>query len=323
MSPLTSSGYVTQVVTLGETMALMKAETPGPLAHVSSLSLGVGGAESNFAVALRRLGTSVTWVGRLGADSLGDLVQRELAAEGIVTLAIRDADAPTGLMIKERRTPDALRVWYYRTGSAGSRLSWADVPPELIAGAELLHVTGITLGISDSAREAVHQAVECARRAGVLVSFDLNYRSALWPPAEAARDFASIIAKADLVFAGESEAAMVVGAAEDPLTLAHRIAELGPTQSVIKLGADGCVAVVDGHEYRRPAVRINAVDSVGAGDAFVAGYVSELVAGANTSARLRTAVRAGAFACLVPGDWEGMPRRQELALLDATEPVTR
>ena len=323
MSPLTSSGYVTQVVTLGETMALMKAETPGPLAHVSSLSLGVGGAESNFAVALRRLGTSVTWVGRLGADSLGDLVQRELAAEGIVTLAIRDADAPTGLMIKERRTPDALRVWYYRTGSAGSRLSWADVPPELIAGAELLHVTGITLGISDSAREAVHQAVECARRAGVLVSFDLNYRSALWPPAEAARDFASIIAKADLVFAGESEAAMVVGAAEDPLTLAHRIAELGPTQSVIKLGADGCVAVVDGHEYRRPAVRINAVDSVGAGDAFVAGYVSELVAGADASARLRTAVRAGAFACLVPGDWEGMPRRQELALLDATEPVTR
>lgn len=323
MSPLTSSGYVTQVVTLGETMALMKAETPGPLAHVSSLSLGVGGAESNFAVALRRLGTSVTWVGRLGADSLGDLVQRELAAEGIVTLAIRDADAPTGLMIKERRTPDALRVWYYRTGSAGSRLSWADVPPELIAGAELLHVTGITLGISDSAREAVHQAVECARRAGVLVSFDLNYRSALWPPAEAARDFASIIAKADLVFAGESEAAMVVGAAEDPLTLAHRIAELGPTQSVIKLGADGCVAVVDGHEYRRPAVRINAVDSVGAGDAFVAGYVSELVAGADASTRLRTAVRAGAFACLVPGDWEGMPRRQELALLDATEPVTR
>lgn len=323
MSPMTSSGDVTQVVTLGETMALMKAETPGPLAHVSSLSLGVGGAESNFAVALRRLDTSVTWVGRLGADSLGDLVQRELAAEGIVTLAIRDANAPTGLMIKERRTPDTLRVWYYRTGSAGSRLSWADVPPELIAGAELLHVTGITLGISDSAREAVHQAVDCARRSGVLVSFDLNYRSALWPPVDAASEFASIIAKSDLVFAGESEAAMVVGAAEDPLTLAHRIAELGPTQSVIKLGADGCVAVVDGHEYRRPAVRINAVDSVGAGDAFVAGYVSELVAGANTSARLRTAVRAGAFACLVPGDWEGMPRRQELALLDAIEPVTR
>lgn len=323
MIPSTDDSSFTQVVTLGETMALMKADTPGPLAHVSSLSLGVGGAESNFAVALRRLDTSVTWVGRVGADSLGDLVQREIAAEGIVTLAIRDPDAPTGLMIKERRTPDSLRVWYYRARSAGSRLNWADVPAERIAGAKLLHVTGITLGLSDSACEAVHRAVDWARRAGVLVSFDLNYRSALWPPERAAIQFFSIIEKADIVFAGESEAAIVVGASDDPLELAHRVADLGPTQSVIKLGAAGCVAVVDGHEYRQPPVRINAVDSVGAGDAFVAGYVSELVAGADAAARLRTAVRAGAFACLVPGDWEGMPRRRELALLDATEPVSR
>lgn len=321
--PTSAGGDLTQVVTLGETMALMKAESPGPLAHVSSLSLGVGGAESNFAIALRRLDTSVTWIGRVGADSLGDLVQREIAAEGVVTLAFRDPGAPTGLMIKERRTTDALRVWYYRAGSAGSRLDRADVPTDRIAGAKLLHVTGITLGLSDSARDAVHHAVDCARRLGVLVSFDLNYRSALWPAEEAASRFADIIAKADLVFAGDAEAAMVVGESDDPLELAHRIADLGPTQSVIKLGADGCVAAVDGRDYRQPAVRVNAVDSVGAGDAFVAGYVSELVAGADVQTRLQTAVRVGAFACLVPGDWEGMPRRSELALLDATEPVSR
>lgn len=321
--PTSAGGGFTQVVTLGETMALMKAETPGPLAHVSSLSLGVGGAESNFAIALRRLDTSVTWIGRVGADSLGDLVQREISAEGVVTLALRDPGAPTGLMIKERRTSDALRVWYYRAGSAGSRLDRADVPTDRIAGAKLLHVTGITLALSDSAREAVHHAVDCARRLGVLVSFDLNYRSALWPAKEAASRFAEIIAKADLVFAGDAEAAMVVGESDDPLELAHRIADLGPTQSVIKLGADGCVGVVDGQAYRQAAVRVNAVDSVGAGDAFVAGYVSELVAGADVPTRLQTAVRVGAFACLVPGDWEGMPRRSELALLDATEPVSR
>ena len=323
IAPTRAGGEFTQVVTLGETMALMKAETPGPLAHVSSLSLGVGGAESNFATALRRLNTTVTWIGRVGEDSLGDLVQREIAAEGIVTVAIRDPDASTGLMIKERRTLDALRVWYYRAGSAGSRLNRADIPSERIAGAKLLHVTGITLGLSDSACETVHHAVDCARSLGVLVSFDLNYRSALWPAKEAASQFAKIIAKADLVFAGDAEAAMVVAASDDPLELAHRVADLGPSQSIIKLGADGCVAVVDGQEYRQPAVRVNVVDSVGAGDAFVAGYVSELIAGANVPTRLATAVRTGAFACLVPGDWEGMPRRSELALLDATEPVSR
>lgn len=313
---------LSQVVTLGETMALIKADTPGPLAHVSSMSLGIGGAESNFAVALCRLGTSVTWVGRVGADSLGDLVLRELTAEGITTVASRDPNAPTGLMIKERPTLEAQRVWYYRKDSAGSRLGTDDVPVDRIAGAAVLHVTGITLGLSATARAAVHHAVDSARRSGVLVSFDLNYRSALWSAAEASAEFRALITKADIVFAGDAEAAMVVGVAE-PLDLAHRITDLGPSQSIIKLGADGCVAVLDGRGYHQPAVPIHAVDSVGAGDAFVAGYIAELIAGAEVPERLLTAVRTGAFACLVPGDWEGMPRRTELALLDATEPVSR
>lgn len=322
-APTPATREFTQVVTLGETMVLMKADTPGPLAHVSSLSLGIGGAESNFAIALRRLGTTVSWVGRVGEDSLGDLVLRELAAEGITTVAIRDPGAATGLMIKERRTVDAQRVWYYRSGSAGSRLSPDDVPEDRIAGATVLHVTGITLGLSATARAAVHHAVDSARRSGVLVSFDLNYRSALWPSAEAGAEFHHLIAKADIVFAGAAEAAMAVGEAADPLDLARRIADLGPSQSIVKLGADGCVAVIDGQDYRQPAVRVNAVDSVGAGDAFVAGYIAELIAGEHVPVRLLTAVRTGAFACLVPGDWEGMPRRTELALLEATEPVSR
>ena len=312
-----------QVVTLGETMALMKADTPGPLAHVSSLSLGIGGAEFNFAVALRRLGTSVTWVGRIGADSLGDLVFRELTAEGITAVAIRDPNAPTGLMIKERRTLEAQRVWYYRKGSAGSRLSPGDVPVDRIAGAVVLHVTGITLGLSTTARAAVHHAVDLARKSGVLVSFDLNYRSALWSAAEARAELHALITKADIVFAGDAEAALAVGGSGGPRDLAHRIADLGPSHAIIKLGADGCVAVIDGQEHHHPAVRVNAVDSVGAGDAFVAGYIAELIAGEKVPERLLTAVRTGAFACLVPGDWEGMPRRTELALLDSTEPVSR
>lgn len=313
----------TDVVTLGETMGLMKAETPGPLAQVSSLSLGMGGSESNFAIALRRLGTSVTWVGRVGSDSLGDLVLRELAAEGIVVDPLRDAAAPTGLMIKERRTMEQLKVWYYRAGSAGSRLCREDIPVDRIAHARLLHLTGITPALSPEAARAALYALEVARGAGVLVSFDLNYRSALWSAHEAGDVFRSFIAQADIVFAGDDEAAIAVGRSEDSLELARRLAALGPGHAVIKRGSRGCAAVVDGLEYEQDAVRINAIDTVGAGDAFVAGYISDLLAGASVQERLLTAVRTGAFACLVPGDWEGMPRRHELAILDATEPVAR
>ncbi|XAS71281.1 sugar kinase [Micrococcaceae bacterium Sec5.1] len=316
------TGY-TDVVTMGETMALMKAAAPGPLAHAGSLGLGIGGAETNFAIALKRLGTSVTWLGRVGQDSLGDLVLREVAAEGITTLGIRDVKAPTGLMIKERRTPEHLRVWYYRSASAGSRLSPEDVPVGAIQNAKLLHLTGITPALSESAADAAQLAVTVAREAGVIISFDLNYRAALWSPDQAGPAFRKFIEQADVVFAGDDEAAIAVGPSSDSMQLAHRIAELGPAQVVIKNGPLGCVAVIDGTEYRQEAVRINAVDTVGAGDAFVAGYISDLLTGASVEDRLRTAVQTGAFACLVPGDWEGMPRRNELALLDASEPVTR
>jgi 2-dehydro-3-deoxygluconokinase len=157
----------------------------------------------------------------------------------------------------------------------------------------------------------------------VLVSFDLNYRAALWSPEKAGEQFRRMITQADIVFAGDAEAAMAVGEADDPLELAGRIADISPAQAIIKLGAEGCVAVIDGESYAQEAITVNAVDSVGAGDAFVAGYVAELIAGRDAPTRLLTASRVGAFACLVPGDWEGMPRRSELGLLDAREPVSR
>lgn len=125
------------------------------------------------------------------------------------------------------------------------------------------------------------------------------------------------------MFAGYDEAQLVAPGVDGVAQVAAAIAALGPTQVIIKLGADGCYALIDGTPTNHPAVRIKPVDTVGAGDAFVAGYLSEYVAGQNISTRLATAVTTGAFACLIHGDWEGMPRRAELKLLDAAEPVTR
>lgn len=313
---------MTDVVTFGETMALLKARTPGPLAHASSLDLGIGGAESNVAIALRRLGTSVTWVGRVGADSMGDLVLRELMAEQVQVAAVRDSAAPTGLMIKERRTEEALKVWYYRSGSAGSRLERNDIPAQAISDARLLHLTGITPALSPTALDAVLFAVRCARESGTLISFDLNYRAALWPPEEAGKTFREIVPHVDIVFAGDDEARLIVEG-DEPAVLARELATLGPAQAVVKLGAKGAAASIDSVDYQVPAVPVRAIDTVGAGDAFVAGYLSDLLRGEPPLRRLTTAALVGAFACTVPGDWEGNPRRTELNLLGASEQVRR
>ena len=311
------------VLTFGETMALMRAEQTGPLAHASTLSLGIGGSESNVAVGLQRLGVQAVWCGRVGADSLGQLVEREIRAEGIDVRAVVDPAAPTGLMIKERRTPATQRVSYYRSASAGSRIAPADIEEILIAGAGLLHVSGITAALSEQADSTLRYAIDVARAAGVPVSFDLNYRGNLWSREAAGSAYREIIPLADIVFAGDDEAAIAVGASADPEDLARRISALGPRQAVIKLGAAGAVALVDGELFRQEAVPVDAIDTVGAGDAFVAGYLAELMGGLAPAERLRTAAATGAFACLVPGDWEGFPRRHELILLDTKEPVSR
>ena len=311
------------VVTLGETMALIRAEEPGPLAHAPSLGLGVGGAESNVAIGLARLGTDVAWCGRVGDDALGVLVQREIRAEGVQTHVCVDPDAPTGLMIKERRTPATQKVAYYRAGSAGSRLAPEDIPAGLVEDADLLHVSGITAALSPVARATLLDAVDRARSTGVSVSFDINHRASLWSEAEARAFSRDLLERVDLVFAGEDEAALVVGSHRRVEDAAAELAALGPPEVVVKRGAQGALSLVAGELHSAPAVPVDVVDTVGAGDAFVAGYLAERVASGSPAARLALGVTTAAFVCLVPGDWEGLPRREELSLLTDREPVRR
>jgi 2-dehydro-3-deoxygluconokinase len=304
-------------------MALMNSAIPGPLAHASSLTLGIGGSESNVAIGLARLGTPAVWCSRVGADALGQLVEREIRAEGVDVRITVDPNAATGLMIKERRTSDAQRVTYYRSGSAASRITPSDVDLQLITQASLVHLSGITPALSPKAADTIRHTVAVANNAAVPVSFDLNFRANLWSPEEAGAFYRELMPQVDIVFAGADEAALAVGSCGDPVELATRLADLGPNQAVVKLGADGALARVNGELFHQGAVPVDVVDTVGAGDAFVAGYLSELLRGCLPQERLQTAVTAGAFACLVPGDWEGLPRRSEFALLHAKEPVAR
>jgi 2-dehydro-3-deoxygluconokinase len=300
-------------------MALLRPEGSGTLADVDRLRIGVGGAESNVAIGLARLGADVAWLGRIGADGLGERVVRELRGEGVDVLGVVDPDAPTGLMIKERATTDSTRpVAYYRTGSAGSRLASGDLGALDIAKAALLHVTGITPALSESADDAVSTAIGEAVGAGVPVSFDVNHRASLWRDRDAAETYRALAASATIVFAGLDEAHLLLGSELDAGEAAQAIAALGPTQVIVKLGADGCLALIDGVRHDVPAVAVQVVDTVGAGDAFVAGYLAELLAGLDAEARLITAVTTGAFACTSPGDWEGYPRRAQLGLPDTS-----
>ncbi|WP_327130274.1 sugar kinase [Streptomyces sp. NBC_01343] len=313
---------MTALVTLGETMAVLAADRPGPLASGTPLRLGFAGAEATVAIGVSRLGHMASWIGRVGADSAGTMILDGLRGEAVdVTRARVDDAAPTGLMLRERRTPDHTRVTYYRRGLAGARLDPEDIDPELVARARVLHVTGITPALGDGPLAAVRRAVDLARAAGVTVSLDLNYRARLWNRDEAAAELTHLVTRADVVFAGPDEASLVVAEA-DPATMARTLLDLGPSEAVLKLGARGAVAVTHDGEAVQDIVPVTPVDPIGAGDAFVAGYLAGLLDGTDLPGRLLLAATCGAFAVAAPGDWEGLPRRAELDLLQGAD-VTR
>lgn len=311
------------VVTLGESLGLLVASRIGRLELVPTMDLGFGGAESNVAIGLARLGVPVTWMGRLGDDALGRLIERELRAEGVTSAATHDPTAPTALMLKERPAAGSSAVSYYRAGSAGSRLGPEHLDVGRIREARILHVTGITAALGAGPRAALDAAIDAAIDGGTIVSFDVNHRSRLWDQTTATSAYREIAARADVVFAGDDEAELLTGERE-PAAQAAAIIALGPTQAVVKLGAEGAYAFADGGTAEQLAFPVHAVDTVGAGDAFVAGYLAELLAGAPLSGRLRTAAACGAVACTAPGDWEAAPDRAAIArLLGAGDPVQR
>ncbi|MEU0502657.1 sugar kinase [Nocardia sp. NPDC005998] len=307
------------LVTLGEALGVVAATEPGPLAPGAALRMDFAGAEATVAIGVRRLGHDSAWVGSVGADAIGTMVLDRLRAERVDISRCRiDPELPSGLMLRERRTADHIRVIYYRKGFAGSRLSAADIDTTQIAAARILHLTGITPALSPSARDAVHAALDAAVDAGVTVSLDINYRRALWSEADAAVELSKLVSRADIVFGGLEEAALLVPAAS-PDAMAQSLAALGPSQVVVKLGAEGALALHGGELIRQPAVAVRSVDPVGAGDAFVAGYLAGVLDNGSARHRLRLAATCGAFAVSVPGDWAGLPSRHELGLITGAD----
>lgn len=320
------------VVTLGETMALLSPSPAPRLRDGAGMILGLGGAESNVAIALARLGCPSTWISRVGDDDFGTLVVRELRAEGVTVHAERDPVQPTGLMVKEARSGRTTRVRYYRAGSAASQLSsgYVEQQAEVIASAAVLHITGITPALGAGPRAALLRAVELAAAAQTFVSFDVNHRSTLWSNAEARPVLVDLARRSDLTFAGPEEAALLLGiepvgieSFEDGEKLARQLLDLVGGQVVLKLGHLGAIALDGDQAHHGPTQPVVVTDAVGAGDAFVGGYLAALLDGGDAADCLSLANRLGGAVCQAIGDWEALPTRAELDALGGSTEVQR
>jgi 2-dehydro-3-deoxygluconokinase len=287
-------------------MAVLVPAAPGPLDNVTTFHRTVGGAESNVARGLAALGLPAAWISRVGDDGFGRHLVRTLTADGVDTRAvIVDPARPTGLYIKETRDGRSV-PHYYRAGSAAAALGpdLLDDPTAgpLLARAALIHLSGITAALSDDCL-ALLRAIMASRRPGQRVSFDLNWRPALWRRRDP-RVLRGLLDAADIALLGADEATVVLGTG-DPAEL--RALLPGPDTIVVKDDGRGATAVDRTGSTVEPALTVEVVEPVGAGDAFAAGYLAGTLRGYDQRRRLRLGHLLAAATLVVPGDHGAPP----------------
>ncbi|WP_317445102.1 sugar kinase [Streptomyces collinus] len=323
---LSAAPDVVDVVALGESMVTFLPTRPGRLADVPSFDRGIGGAESNVACALSAFGHSARWVSRVGADGFGQHLVEAVGRYGVdVSRVGRDTARPTGVYFRTAgdRGTDDHEVAYYRAGSAASAMSPATVDLAAARAGRVLHLSGITAALSGDCLDLL-RVLTAPATSRPLVSFDVNHRPGLWPDPAAARVLLGLARGADLVFVGEDEAEQAWGTGGGPGAVRAALPE--PRLLVVKQGSGGATVFARGdgdpdgtRPVFQPAPAVDVVATVGAGDAFAAGFLSGTLRGLPLRDRLRHGHLLAAATLTVPGDLAAPPARSHadrLAALD-------
>jgi 2-dehydro-3-deoxygluconokinase len=300
------------VLTLGETLISFEPVEPGRVEAATTFRRSFGGSESNTAIGLARLGCRVAWMSRVARDPFGEAILRTLRGEGVqVDHVVRADDVPTGLMVKELRGTDAVRVHYWRRGSAAAGLGPEHIDEELVASCRRVHLTGITLALGPGPRAAVDKVLRCAADRGIPVSFDPNLREKLWSVREAMAAFETVLPRVADLLVGEDEALRCTGAS-DLAAAIEALHGFGVPTVVVKRAARGALASAGGELVERPAdPGIVVVDTVGAGDGFDAGYLFGLLRGLELAGAVEAGVWVGGQVAAHRGDYEGLPTLAE------------
>lgn len=273
----------------------------------------MGGAESTVAVGVARLGRSAGWISCLGDDEFGKYVLNIMQGERVDTSQVKvSSTSPTGVFFRENRVSGPSSVYYYRRNSAFSHMSPSDLDEDYIAGAKILHITGITPGLSTSCRETVIRAIDVARANGVCVVLDPNYRAKVWSAEEARPHLESLMLRADYVLAGQEDFAKLTGMSCEKELLAY-LHGLGLTEVILKLGRDGAIlSTQDNVEHITGYLVDRPVDRFGVGDSFAVGFLVGLL----NNSPLREAIALGnavaGWSIRLPGNIEALPDWSDL-----------
>jgi 2-dehydro-3-deoxygluconokinase len=298
------SALTPEVICVGESMAMIAPARPEPLRTAETFTMRAAGAESNVAMYLSALGHAAGWAGRVGEDPLGERLLDEFASAGVdLALVERDRAAPTGVYFKDPG-PAGTRVYYYRGTSAATRMTDQVAGRIAALRPRIVHISGIVPALSDSCARLSRAVVAHRSMGDALVSFDVNFRPALWHPDQARDVLRDLAQAADIVFVGMDEASALWGSrtAGEVRDLLDR-----PATVLVKNGGSDATEYGDGEPAAVPALNVTAVEPVGAGDAFAAGWLSGYLRALMPVQRLRLGHVLAAYAMRSMADFESVP----------------
>lgn len=306
-----------KVILFGEPMALLIADTVGPLEDVEHFTRAMSGAEVNVAIGLTRLGHNVEYLTKLGDDPFGHYIEKSLIKNKIGTSLISyDSIYRTGIQLKNRVTDGSdPQAPYYRKGSAASHITKEDIDKINLNGIDLIHITGIPPAISQSARKATFRLAERAKENNIFLTFDPNLRPALWEDKKTMVEVLNQLSEyADLILPGEEEGEILAGTTDNK-EIANFYHNLGVNIVIVKNGPEGAYYCDGNDSCQVSGFKVDkVVDTVGAGDGFAVGVISGIIEGKNLFESVKRGNAIGAIQVTNLSDNEGLPDKEELTL---------
>lgn len=262
------------LVTFGESMLRLGTPAGERFATADSLSLHVGGAESNVAAAAARLGADAVWLSKLPDSAIADRVVEDVERHGVDARVARGEGRVGTYYLDAGGDPRGTEVVYDREGAAVRTATPDELDLEAVRAADRFLVTGITPALSETLEATARELLETAREAGTETVFDPNYRAKLWSPAAARETLEDLLPLVDTLVVAERDARDVFDRAGNPAEIATGLAaEFGHETVVLTRGAEGSLAWHDGETVAQAAIDADTHDPVGSGDAFVGGFL--------------------------------------------------
>ena len=308
-----------QVVCLGELLVDMVSDAGDGLADAPRFLKAPGGAPANVAAGLARLGTRSAFVGKVGDEPFGHWLREVLEKENVDVSHLQTTpEARTTIAFVATRLDGKKDICFYRNPGADALLYPHDIAPGLFDDAAIFHCGSVSLSVAPC-RDAQFFAAKMARERNVLVSFDPNWRPSIWPDFRAARELIwQMIALSDIVKIADEEWEFICGTS-DLEEGAQKVLAAGPRFLAVTRGANGAQYFTRNRSGEIAGLEVDAIDTLGAGDAFVAGLLSEIARAAsfeeflagNIDAALRFANACGAFATQRAGAIPSLPTRAD------------